>query len=306
MLVPLGLLNTVLRYVEKPILSRIDDIPALRTQFRLQAKYLFSHVDGVTYSPVPLLCAERSIPALWVNPDAPARAGAILYFHGGGYVFGSPETHQSMLARLSLLTGLGAVLPQYRLAPESSFPAAFDDALGAYRCLLERGYRAKQIVIGGDSAGGGLALALLHKICESHLPQPGALFAFSPWTDLTLTGNSLSENAEADPYLPSERTVEMRDVYLSGADPKNPRASPLFGRFSGAPPVLLQVGESEILLDDSRRMAAALLSQGVDARLDVWPDLPHVWPMFHGYLKEADSALADVADFINTAVPKDG
>ncbi len=298
MRIPLGLLNFILRRIEKPYLRKVQDVEKIRRRLRLQARFLFSNPPLTTYLPDRLTSDATSMPALWANAATAEKPGVILYFHGGAYVFGAPETHSAMLARLSALTGLRTILPDYRMAPEHPFPAAIDDARAAYCALLARGYAPERIVLGGDSAGGGLALALLHVICAENLPRPGATFVFSPWTDLTLSGDSLSANATADPLMPADRLEESRSRYLDGAAPEDPRASPLFGSFSTSPPVLIQVGGTEILLDDSRRMAANLQSQGVDARLEIWDKTPHVWQIFQGKLKAADQALRDVAAFI--------
>ncbi|RMD92953.1 MAG: alpha/beta hydrolase, partial [Alphaproteobacteria bacterium] len=228
--------------------------------------------------PAGVMALPRSIggvPGLWLSCP-PSRRGLLLYLHGGAYVIGSSRTHKAMVARLCALTGAEAFLPDYRLAPEHPFPAAFEDACAAWSGLIERGYRANEIVIGGDSAGGGLALATLAHLCQSRRPPPAAAFAFSPWTDMTLSAPSLKENARADPLLPAARVAEARDYYLAGADPRDPRASPLFAAFPGAPPVFLQVALTEILRDDTLRMAEHLSSQGADVVTDLWPDAPHV------------------------------
>jgi epsilon-lactone hydrolase len=298
MRLPLGLLNFFLRRIEKPHLRRARNVPKMRRRFARQAHWLFVDQPFATYLPDQLKCEGHEVPASWAQAGRPTQDGAILYLHGGAYVIGGSITHRAMLARLSALTGLRAILPEYRLAPEHPFPAALEDARAAYCALLARGYRADQIVLGGDSAGGGLALALLHVICTENLPRPGAVFAFSPWTDLTMSGASLAKHASADAFLPADRMPSLRALYLGEEDPADPRASPLFGDFLGAPPVFIQVGDTEILLDDSRRMVDALKAQGVEAKLDIWPSTPHVWPMFQGYLVEADRALDDVAGFI--------
>jgi acetyl esterase/lipase len=294
----------VLRLVEKRHLRHARDLPLMRRRFKLQARIFFCDPPFATYLPGFLEWQGLNLPVQWVRAGlgpksgGAARDGVILYLHGGAYVIGAPETHRAMLARLSEMTGLQTVLPNYRLAPEHPFPAAIEDALAAYQALIARGYRAEQIILGGDSAGGGLCLALLHAICHGDLPRPGGVFAFSPWTDLTLSGDSLKTNAAADPFLPADRVAELRDMYLDGHDPSDPRASPQFGAFDGAPPVLIQVGTSEILLDDSKRMEQALQAQGVQAQLTIWPRVPHVWQIFQGRLPQADRALKEVSDFI--------
>lgn len=299
MRISLSLLNFFLKHVEKPHLRRAQDVHKMRRRFSLQAKWLFPNPPFTTYLPDQLQQDNQSVPAVWAQVGSPTKEGVILYFHGGAYAIGGPITHRAMLARLSKLTGMRTILPDYRMAPENPFPAAIDDARIAYCTLLARGYRADQIVLGGDSAGGGLMLALLHVICHENLPRPGAVFAFSPWTDLTMTGSSIATNAKSDPFLPADRMPKLRDMYVGNAEPADPRASPLFGDFNKAPAVLIQVGDTEILLADSQRMVTALQDQGVTAKLDVWKQTPHVWPILQGWLAEADNALNDVADFVN-------
>lgn len=286
-------LNWCLARFERPALARIGDPAASRARFEWQARQVFRPVRRTVLTPRRL----GTVPALEVAArGAAADRGAILYFHGGGYCLGSPRTHAGMLSRLSARTGLPAILPDYRLAPENPFPAAIDDALAAYRALLDRGVAPDSIALGGDSAGGGLVLSLLGQICSLGLPQPAMTFALSPWTDLALTGASLKENASCEVLLPPERASDMRDNYLGQADPKDPRASPLYADFTGAGPVGIWVGSTEVLRDDSLRLAARLDAQGVACTLTVADDLPHVWPIFPKLLlPEAGRTLDEIA-----------
>jgi monoterpene epsilon-lactone hydrolase len=234
----------------------------------------------------------------------PVQAGwALLYFHGGGYVAGSPATHAALLGRLSQLTGLQVMAPVYRLAPEHPAPAAFEDAIAAHAALLKKGFAADRIILGGDSAGGGLALALLADLC-ARAAAPAAVVVFSPWTDLAMTGESLQRNAKRDPLLPMARIEELIGYVTGGAAAgmglRDPRISPLYAVFSNPPPALIQVGSTEILLDDSRRMAAHLRAAGGDVTLSEWPDMPHVWQIFDGYIPQARAALEEVAGFLET------
>ena len=293
----LRLLNRVLHHVEKPRLATVEQPESGRKAFRLQ-RHLFREPAFATFLPDRL----GGVPALWSNVRI-HRDGVILYLHGGGYLLGGPSTHRALGARLSELTGLRVCLPRYRLAPEHPFPAAPEDAWAVWQALLDRGYPADRIVIGGDSAGGGLALSLLSRICAGGGPRPAGLFAMSAWTDLTLSGASLQDNAGRDRLLPVNQIGLTRDAYLGGADPSDPTASPLFADYPGCPPVFLQVAETEILRDDSLRMADALRQQGSEAELDLWGDLPHVWPIFQGWLPEADEALDRIARFTTARFP---
>ena len=240
--------------------------------------------------------------ALWTRRPAPD-APIILYFHGGGYVMGNPRSHAALAAFLTRKTGLETCLPDYRLAPEHPFPAAFEDAVTVWRALLARGHDPARIVLGGDSAGGGIALALLAHLCTTGQPRPACVVTFSPFTDMTLSGASITENAKSEILLPTQRLEQLRARVLQGADPADPRISPLFGSFAGAPPVLIQVARSEILRDDARRMADKLRADGAKVSLQEWGNMPHVWQYFHGWLPEARKALGDAAAFIRSQLP---
>lgn len=288
-------LNLALRLVEKPHLARAEDPRALREGFERKARFWFRPPRGSRF--VRDGIGGRA--ALWaLGPGVGHESGpVILYFHGGGYVFGSPETHRAMLARVSALTGLPACLPDYRLAPEHPFPAAVEDGLCALAALAGH---PGGVVLGGDSAGGGLALAVLAQALAGKGQLPRAVFAFSPLTDLTFSGESIRRNARAEVMLPATRAHDLAALYLQGADPRDPRASPLFAELTGAPPVWLAAGDREILLDDTRRMAARLRAQGVSVREHIARDLPHVWPFFHNILPEARTTLHDLAGWIRS------
>lgn len=289
------ILNPWLRMTEKRGLVREEDPVALRRSFEVKARLFFHAPRGTAFARDRI----ADVPVQWVAARGVARADAprVLYFHGGGYVFGSSDTHRAMLGRLSAEAGLPACLPEYRLAPEHPFPAAVEDALTVWRAVAERPGGA---VLGGDSAGGGLALALLGEILRQELPPPKGVFAFSPLTDFTFSGVSLRENAEADVVLPASRAEEIARLYLRDAVVADSRASPLFADFTGAPPVWLTVGDTEILLDDTRRMAARLRAQGVAVTEEIVRDLPHVWPIFHNILPEARASLRDLAGWIRS------
>ncbi len=222
--------------------------------------------------------------------------GVILWLHGGAYVTGSPATHATMLGRLSHLSGLAVIAPEYRLAPEHPAPAAFEDACAAHTRLLAAGWHPGQIVLGGDSAGGGLALALLSWLCQQDL-RPAGLLAFSPWTDLSLTGASLTECAASDPLLPASRINTTAGMVLGDLAPEDPRISPLFARFPAPPPVLIQLSADEILRDDSRRIAERLRAAGGQVTLEEHPAALHVWQILDGYVPEARQALRQAAAF---------
>lgn len=284
----LRLLNLYLRLCEKPAMARARSPAQLRRSFERKARIFFHGPRGVRARPWRGGGLELSGPA-----DAPL----ILYLHGGGFVFGSPRTHLAMVARLCAMTGMGAILPHYRLAPEHPFPAAHHDVLAAYRAVMDH---PGGVFVGADSAGGALALSLLAQITALGLPQPLGTFAFSPLTDLSYSGASFTQNARSDVVLPAERAGELAEMFLVGASARDPLASPLFARFTGAGPVWLTVGDREILLDDTRRMSAHLRSQGVEVTETIKPGHPHVWPIFHNTLPEARQTLSEVAGWLTS------
>ena len=226
----------------------------------------------------------------------------ILWVHGGAHVMGSARTHRALVARLCALTGMRGCLPDFRLAPEHPFPASLEDCLAVWDGLRALGHPPGEIVLGGDSSGGGVSLALL-AVLLGRGERPAAAVALAPFTDHTGESPSFRENVESDGFLPAHRLGEVRALFLAGADPRDPRASPLYADFPDGPPVFLQVAKTEILRDDSLRMAERLRKQGVRVELDLWDDAPHVWAAFHGLIPEADEALERAARFIRGCFP---
>ncbi|MDQ1041189.1 monoterpene epsilon-lactone hydrolase [Streptomyces sp. V3I8] len=238
-------------------------------------------------------------PALRVEPDNGPRAGTILYFHGGGWVYGSPESVLSLTGHLVAKTGFEAYSVDYRLAPEHPFPAAIEDTLSAYRALLESGQDPSAIVFAGDSAGGGLTVTTCLAARDAGLPLPAAVVTFSPGLDATRTGGSMDTKEGLDPILTRRSVEHTGALYLAGADPHQPLLSPaVLADLTGFPPMLIQVGTNEILLDDSTRLAARARAAGVDVILDITADVPHVFQSFVGVLDEADEALDRAALFL--------
>lgn len=277
----LRLLNFLMRHLARPKLGRARDAKAERRAF-LRVARIFRR-------PPFLLFLDGALPRITCRPKR--HGHVVLYFHGGAYVTGSPETHQAMVGHLARMSGLAFHVPRYPLAPEHPAPAAYLSALESHAALL-RLYRPEQILLGGDSAGGGLALALMAELCRRG-QAPGGLFAFSPWTDLTLSGESLTVNAASEVILPPERVAEAVTLVRGSLAPGDPRLSPLHADFPDPPPVLIQVGTTEVLRDDGRRMAAKL-----KGRLSEWPDCPHGFQMFVGYVPEAGAALREAAAFL--------
>ena len=238
------------------------------------------------------------VPAEWVIAAGVTGERVLLFFHGGAYHVGSPARLRGLHELLSAAASARVLSAGYRLAPEHPFPAAVEDALTAYRWLVAGGTDARQIVIGGNSSGGGLALAALAALRDAGDPLPGAAVVISPWTDLDLAGESLRTRAAADVMLTPDGAREAADWYLAGQDPRHPYASPLYADLRGLPPILIQAGDAEILRDDSTRFAAAAQAAGVDVTLEIWDEMPHVWHAFAGLLPEADQAIERIGAWL--------
>ncbi|WP_175836924.1 alpha/beta hydrolase [Burkholderia anthina] len=231
---------------------------------------------------------------------APARGPGrtLLYFHGGGYYFCSTKTHRPLVFRLTKRAGVRSFSLDYRLAPENRFPAALDDALAAYRQLLALGTPPESIVFGGDSAGGGLALATLVALRDRGEPLPAGAILFSPWTDLAGTGATMRTNDGPDPMFAGAALPKAAKLYLGDEAATHPYASPFYADFTGLPPLYIQVGSTEVLLDDSRRVADKAKAAGVPVEIEIWPDMPHVWQLYTPMVPESRDALDRAAAFL--------
>jgi acetyl esterase/lipase len=258
----------------------------------------------LTAAPVPAdVRTERTefgaVPALRVRIDGVTPSGAtILHFHGGGYAVGGPDSSLQLIAGLARRTGAEVVSVDYRLAPEHRYPAAADDALAAYRALLDTGADPARIAVAGESAGAGLAMAVLLAARRAGLPQPAAALLLSPWVDLTQSGRSMESKAQDDPSMTATALRIRAADYLGGADPRGELASPAFADLRGLAPLLIQVGSHEVLLDDAVRMAARAAECDVDVALDVVAGAPHVFQAFAAVLDEAGAALDRAASFL--------
>lgn len=252
---------------------------------------------------VAIELAGRS--AVLVTPASGARAGTILYFHGGSFALGSPQTAMALTAELVRRTSVQAISFDYRLAPEHPFPAGIEDCLAAYRSLLADGRDPATIVFAGDSAGGGLTVTTCLSARDAGVPLPAALVAFSPGLDHTRSGATMTTKDGIDPFFTRESMAHTGAMYLAGQDPDCPLLAPaVYADLSGFPPILLQVGTNELLLDDSVRLAARARNAGVDVILDVTADVPHVFQAFTGRLDEADQALDRASLFIAQQLAK--
>ncbi|MBT5083735.1 MAG: alpha/beta hydrolase [Rhodospirillaceae bacterium] len=257
----------------------------------------------------------NGVAAEWVRApnvadDANNPGRVLLYLHGGGYTYCGPGTHRLLAYNLSAATGMPCLLPDYRLAPEHPFPAAVDDAVAAYGWLLAQGYDAGRIAIGGDSAGGGLTVATMLALKQTAQPLPGAAVCISPWTDMTMSGASIDGRAAADPMVQRSGLERCANWYLGGlggdgggdGDRENPLASPHFGDLTGLPPLLIQVGSNEVLLDDAARTAELAKKAGVEVNYQCWEEMFHVWQLYAPMLSEGRDAIAKIGEFLDLHV----
>ena len=238
------------------------------------------------------------VPSEWIEYLGAPEDSVILYFHGGGYVFGDPDSHRDIAWRLGKEAGSKVLVVNYRLAPEHRFPAAVDDAVDSYRWLLEQGFAADRIAIAGDSAGGGLAIALMVNLKELGITLPKVAVLMSPWVDLAMTGASMVSNAKSDAMLSPEAISIFASYYLGDTNPKEPLASPIFANLSNLPPTLVLVGSKEVLLSDSVTLVEKINAAGGTATLSVWPKMPHVFPILAAIIPEGKKAILDMAEFL--------
>jgi monoterpene epsilon-lactone hydrolase len=237
-------------------------------------------------------------PGLWLTPPGARGDSVVLYLHGGGYVIGSPLSHRHLAAAVARAAGMPALLLDYRLAPEHPFPAALEDTVAAYEWLLSRGIAPERVVIAGDSAGGGLTVAALLALRDRDLPMPAGGVCISPWVDLTCSGASYTTKAAADPIVTRASVAGLAKMYVGDGDPTRPLVSPLYADLRRLPPLLVQVGSDEVLLDDARGLGERARAAGVDVTVQEWPAMIHVWHWFLGMLDEADQAIAVIGEFV--------
>lgn len=259
----------------------------------------WSDAMGIAQKPV----SAGGVDAAWiVAPDA-AHNRVFLYMHGGGYRVGSVRSHHDLVARISAASGAAGLSIDYRRAPEHRFPAPIEDAVRAYEWLIAEGFTPDRIAFIGDSAGGNLALAAVLALREKGANLPAALALLSPWTDLELRGESYRTRADCDPIHQRAMLAATAAGYLGGADPADPLASPLNADLSGFPPMLIQVGDRETVLDDARNLAAKAQAAGVETQLEVWDGMIHVFQQFPDELSEAREAIANIGAFLRSRLP---
>jgi epsilon-lactone hydrolase len=243
------------------------------------------------------------LPGEWSIAPGSNPSCVLLYFHGGGYCSGSILSHRRLVTEAGRAAKARTLAIEYRLAPEHPFPAALDDALSAWRFLEQKGVSAEQIAVGGDSAGGGLTVALINRLKEAGERIPGCAWLISPWTDLALSGSTLATKDDVDPIIHKAYLAELVEAYLPrNFDSRDPRVSPLYADLGGLPPTLIQVGSCETLLEDSTRFAAAAGAAGVAVTLEVWPNMIHAFPMWNAHLAPGREALANAGDFIRRQI----
>jgi acetyl esterase/lipase len=251
--------------------------------------------SDVTLEPVDL----GGVAGEWSLAPSSDPSRVLLFFHGGGYCSGSILSHRRMVTEAGRAAGARTLAVAYRLAPEHKFPAAYDDALASWRFLKAQGYAANRIVVGGDSAGGGLTIALINRLRDAGEALPACAWLASPWTDLAMTGKTLATKDAVDPLIHKGYLEELAEAYLpSGMDRRDPRISPLHANLKGFPPTLIQVGSDETLLSDAVRFAAALGAADVSVTLEIWPHMIHAWPVWNARLADGRAALARAGAFI--------
>ncbi len=268
-------------------------IEGMRTSY-VEMMSRFPLADDVKSIPVD----AGGVPAQWISAPGAADDRILLYLHGGGYVICSVNTHREMISRMSRASGVRALGIDYRLAPEHPFPAPVEDSVAAYRWLVSNGADPAKIVVAGDSAGGGLAVALMVALRDAGDRLPAAGVCISPWVDLEAIGDSMTSNAAVDPGVQREGLLFMTRQYIGDGDPRAPLAAPLYADLHGLPPLYILVGSIETLLDDSTRLAECARGAGVEVEMEVWDDMLHIWPIFAPILPEGQRAIERIGEFI--------
>lgn len=271
---------------------RVLELPVATARALLESR-VPTEVPGVRVEPAVV----GGVPGEWIGPLGVEPDRVVLFFHGGGHALGSPATHRPLAARLARTAGARCFSPHYRLAPEHPFPADVDDCFAVYRALLDDGIAPEKLVLGGDSAGGGLTLTTLLLARDAGLPLPAGAFVLSPWVDLECRGSSIDAHAPFD-YLSRASLTHFVELYLCGVDPRSPLASPLHADLRALPPMLIHAGGVETLLDEGRELARLAERAGIDVRLEVWDGMIHAWHAYSMYLPEARAALRSVGEFV--------
>lgn len=284
-----------LLYLKNILLQNEDqlDVEGGRANLELAGEFYrpIVHIDYLDIS-------ANGVPGEWIIPEGTENEHIILYLHGGSYSAGSPHSHRALAGNIAYAAKARALTIDYRLAPEHPYPAALEDALTAYKWLIEKHAKPEQITIAGDSAGGGLTIALLLALRDLDIPMPASAVVLSPWTDLSASGESWQTNAKSDYVINGESLRVSAQLYLDRADPRDPLASPVYANLAGLPPLLIQVGSDEILLSDSTRLAEHARRADVDVKLEIWDGMQHVWHFAANIVPEAREAIKKIGEFI--------
>jgi acetyl esterase/lipase len=276
---------------------RATEIAQMRIDADARSK-AFPLPADVTVTPV----TANGVSAEWTStPDADP-SSAILYLHGGGYVICSLQSHRHLAVEVGRAAGTRTLAIDYRLAPEHPFPAPVEDTVAAYRYLLDSGLKPNRIALAGDSAGGGLVVGALLAIREAGLPLPACGWCISPWVDMEALGQSFTDRAETDPTVQKATILQMAQWYLGSADPRHPHAAPIYGDLRGLPPLLIQVGAVETLLDDSIALARKAGTADVPIALQIWPEMIHIWHIFFPMLSAGRRAIASGGSFVRNSM----
>ncbi|MBV8455874.1 MAG: alpha/beta hydrolase [Acetobacteraceae bacterium] len=289
--------NSEIEAVRAMLLARPRPAELSERRQRLDALGMQYQVpEGVRVEPVQ----ANGVAAEWTMAPGADLGRVILFLHGGGYIAGSLNSHRHLVAQVGREARSRTLALDYRLAPENPFPAALEDAIAGYRFLLSEGYEPKRIALAGESAGGGLAMATLVSVRDANLPPPGCVWLSSPWVDLEAIGPTMTAKAAADPLIQRPYLLELASAYLNGGDPRTPLAAPLYADLRGLPPLLIQVGSAETLLDDAVRLAGVAGTADVRVRLEIWPDMIHAWHLFYQQLEAGRRSLAEAGAFIRS------
>ncbi|MEA2741144.1 MAG: epsilon-lactone hydrolase [Acetobacteraceae bacterium] len=276
---------------------RATEIAQMRLDADARSK-AFDLPADVTVQPV----VANGVKAEWTSTPGADPSCAILYLHGGGYVICSLESHRHLVAEVGRAAGTRTLAIDYRLAPEHPFPAPVEDTVAAYRYLLDSGIKPNRIALAGDSAGGGLVVGALLAIREADLPLPACGWCISPWVDMEALGESFVDRSATDPTVQKATILMMAEWYLGGADPRHPHAAPIHGDLRGLPPLLIQVGAAETLLDDSMALARKAGAADVPVDLQIWPEMIHIWHIYHPMLSAGRRAIASGGSFVRGAL----
>ncbi len=289
----------IFRSISSAYVKRVDiesaDINKIRQRWNRLGRKLVT-AFGVRVEPDRV----NGLYAEWLTPKNSMDGKLLLYLHGGAYVVGGCDMHRQMVSHIARAGRIRTLLPEYRLAPENKFPAAIDDAVAIYKSLLDMGMKAEDIVFGGDSAGGGLAVATLLSLRDAGEPLPAAAVLLSPFLDVTGSGKSMQSRADQDPWFSPEHLSIVADHYCEEHQRSFPLVSPVFADVEGLCPMFIQVGDDEILLSDSERIADACVAAGIDVELQVWPEMWHVFQMFVRKMPEATAAVAKMGQYIQS------